>query len=184
MALRNTRAPHPASSQQVEQMLNARNIDYEFVQDIRVSDIRENEGNQVRQTDHRAPREQVERYAVAMKHGANFPAIVLNERREKIDGNTRVEAKRKNRDETIPAYICHGMSQLEERALSVELNQSNGLAMTKPELKQFIVGAVQEGAQPDVKSLARMTNVKEATIKRWIHDAEFTTRAKGHGIDE
>ena len=173
MALRNTRAPHPALSQQVEQMLNARNIDYEFVPNYRLADIVESEGNQVRQIDHRAPRDQVDRYAVAMKHGANLPAVVLNERGEKIDGNTRTAAAEKNGDDSIAAYICHGMSQLEERALSVELNQSNGLAMTKLELKQFIAGAVEGGVQPDVKTLARMTGMKETTIKRWIADTEF-----------
>ena len=70
-----------------------------------------------------------------MKHGAQFPAIVLNDRLERIDGNTRLEARIKNGDMTIPAYICHGLTQLQARSLSVELNQSNGLAMTEEEIR-------------------------------------------------
>ena len=183
MAPRNSRTTHPAVSQQIEQMLTARKIDFEFEPNVRIDEIRDAEGNQVRLTEHRAPKDQVNRYATAMKHGANFPAIVLNERLERIDGNTRLEAKVKNGDETIAAYICHGISQLEARSLSVELNQSNGLAMTNEEIRRFIAGAVQEGEQPDTKGLSRMTGVRETTIARWIAETQFSARAGRAGID-
>jgi len=39
--------------------------------------------------EHRATKDQVQKYATAMKHGANFPAIVVNDAHELIDGNTR-----------------------------------------------------------------------------------------------
>lgn len=183
MAPRNTRTAHPAISQQTEQMLQARNIDYEFQPNVRISDIRDVEGIQVRLSKHRAPKDQVTKYAVAMKHGATFPAIVLNDRLERIDGNTRLEAKIKNGDDTIPAYICHGITPLEARSLSVELNQSNGLAMTDEEIRGFIVGAVREGQHPEVKGLARMTGVRETKIARWIADTQFQARASQEGVD-
>lgn len=184
MAPRSTRTAHPALSQQVEQMLAARNIDFEFVPNVRISDIRDAEGNQVRLTEHRAPKAQVKKYATAMKHGATFPAVVLNDRMEKIDGNTRIEAREKNGDDSIPAYICHGISPLEARSLSVELNQSNGLAMTDDEIRGFVSGAVQEGQTPDVKTLARMTGVRETTISRWIAETRFRSRAEREGVNE
>src|SRR3954447_23476713 len=102
-----SRTVHPAVSQQIEQMLRARSIEFDFEPNVRIPEIRNAEGNQVRLTEHRAPKEQVAKYAVAMKHGAMFPAVVLNDRLERIDGNTRLEAAIKNGEQTVPAYICH-----------------------------------------------------------------------------
>jgi hypothetical protein len=165
-------------------MLSSRKIDFDFEPNVRIDEIREAEGYQVRRIDHRAPRDQVGKYATAMKHGASFPAIVLNDSLEKIDGNTRLAAMITNGEQTIAAYICHGLTTLEARSLSVELNQSNGLAMTEEEIREFIVDAVREGEHPDIKSLARMTGVKEAKITRWIAEFQFGARAKRMGIDD
>jgi hypothetical protein len=184
MAPKNTRTAHPALSQQVEQMLDARNIDYDFQANVRIAEIRDAEGNQVRLTEHRAPKEQVDKYSTVMKHGATFPAIVLNDRLEKIDGNTRLEAKIKNGEDTIPAYICHGITPLEARSLSVELNQSNGLPMTDDEIRSFVEGAVREGEHPEIKTLSRMTGVRETKIARWIAATQFKSRASREGIEE
>lgn len=184
MAPRNSRTTHPAVSQQIEQMLRARSIEFDFEPNVLISEIRDAEGNQVRLTEHRAPKDQVVKYAVAMKHGAMFPAIVLNDRLERIDGNTRLEAHIKNGDDTIPAYICHGLTPLEARSLSVELNQSNGLAMTEEEIRRFIDGAVLEGQHADIRSLSRMTGISDTKIARWIAETQFTARAEREGIDE
>jgi hypothetical protein len=165
-------------------MLKARSIDFDFEANVQVSEIREAEGNQVRQIEHRAPKEQVDKYVVAMKHGATFPAIVLNDRLERIDGNTRLEASIRNGRQTIAAYICHALTPLEARSLSVELNQSNGLAMTEEEIRKFIDGAVLEGQHADVRTLARMTGVRDTKIARWIAEAQYKDRAKREQIDE
>jgi hypothetical protein len=177
-------ATHPAASPQIAGMLKSRGISYDFEANLKISEIRQAEGNQVRLTEHRAPKDQVTKYAVAMNHGAVFPAIVVNDRLERIDGNTRVEAAMKNRVETIAAYICHGLTPLEARSLSVELNQSNGLAMTEEEIRRFIDGAVREGQHPEVRTLSRMTGVREAKIARWIAGTMFVARAEREGIDE
>jgi hypothetical protein len=182
---RNSRmAAHPAVSQQIEQMLRARSIEFDFEANVRIDEIREAEGNQVRLREHRATKDQVNKYAVAMKHGATFPAIVLNDRLERIDGNTRLEARIKNGDETIPAYICHGMTPLEARSLSVELNQSNGMAMTEEEIRRFVDGAVLEGQHAEVRTLARMTGISDTKIARWVAETQFTARAEREEIDE
>jgi hypothetical protein len=184
MAPRNSRTAHPAVSQQIEQMLKARSIDFDFEPNVQISEIRDAEGNQVRLTEHRAPKDQVDKYAVAMKHGATFPAVVLNDRLERIDGNTRLEACIKNGDETVPAYICHGLTPLEARSLSVELNQSNGLAMTEEEIRRFIDGAVLEGQHADLRTLARMTGVRDTKIARWVAETQYRARAEREGIAE
>lgn len=179
-----SRTAHPAVSQQIEHMLKTRSIDFDFEPNVQISEIRDAEGNQVRLTEHRAPKDQVAKYAVAMKHGATFPAIVLNDRLERIDGNTRLEARIKNGDEIIAAYICHGLTPLEARSLSVELNQSNGLAMTEEEIRRFVDGAVLEGQHADLRTLSRMTGVRETKIARWVAETQFTTRAARESVDE
>jgi len=171
-------------SPQIEQMLAARSIDFDFEANVVISEIRDVEGNQVRLLEHQAPKEQVAKYAVAMKHGATFPAIVLNDRLERIDGNTRLEARIKNGDETVPAYICHGLTPLDARSLSVELNQSNGLAMTEEEIRRFVDGAVLEGQHADLRTLSRMTGVRDSKIARWVAETQFKARAEREGIDE
>src|SRR4051812_34725425 len=183
MAPRNTRTTHPAVSQQVEQMLAAREIDYDFEPNVRISEIHPDvEGNQVRFREHRATKDQVQKYATAMKHGAEFPAIVLNDSHDLIDGNTRLAAALRNGHDTIAAYICHGTTPLENRSLSVELNQSNGQSMTDAEIRGFIEGAVREGQQPEIKTLSRMTGVRETKIARWIAETQFRARATREGI--
>lgn len=184
MASRNTRSSHPAVSQQIEQMLKARSIDFDFEPNVQISEIRLAEGNQVRLTAHRAPKDQVAKYAIAMKSGATFPAIVLNDRLERIDGNTRLEAFIKNGADVVPAYICHGLTPLEARSLSVELNQSNGLAMTEEEIRLFIDGAVAEGQDADLRTLSRMTGVRDTKIARWIAETQFISRAEAEEVEE
>jgi hypothetical protein len=171
-------------SHQVEAKLTDRKIDYDFEPNVRIEDIRDVEGNQVRRIEHRAPKDRVERYATAMRHGAQFPAILLNDRMERIDGNTRLEAAKKCGLDTIPAYICHGITTLEARSLSVELNQSNGLAMEEDEIRTFIMDAIQAGERPEIKPLARMTGVKDSKIARWIADTKFKSRVRNSGIEE
>jgi hypothetical protein len=183
-APRNTRAAHPATSQQIEAMLTARSINFDFEPNVRIEDIRMAEGFQVRYDKNRAPKDQVDKYAVAMKHGAVFPAIVLNEHLERIDGNTRLEARIKNGDQVVPAYICNGLTPLEARSLSVELNQSNGLAMTDEEIRSFVEGAVREGQTADLRTLARMTGVRDSKIARWIAESQFVARALDEGIEQ
>jgi hypothetical protein len=184
MATHKSRTAHPAVSQQIEQMLQARSIDFDFEANVQISEIRDVDGNQVRLREHRATKDQVAKYSIAMKHGAQFPAIVLNDRLERIDGNTRLEARIKNGDTTTPAYICHGLTQLEARSLSVELNQSNGQAMTPEEIRGFVESAVREGQHPEIKTLSRMTGVTETKLKSWVAETQFRMRAEREHIDE
>jgi ParB-like chromosome segregation protein Spo0J len=184
MPPRNTRTNHPSIAPQVEQMLAARSIDYDFEPNVRISEIRDAEGNQVRFREHRATKDQVQKYATAMKHGATFPAIVINDAHELIDGNTRRAAALKNGHDTIAAYICHGTTPLENRSLSVELNQSNGQSMTDAEIRAFIERAVLDGQHPEIKTLSRMTGVRETKIARWIAETQFRSRATKEGITD
>jgi ParB-like chromosome segregation protein Spo0J len=124
----------------------------------------------------------VDRYVEQMKAGAVFPAIVVNERYELIDGNTRWVAARRNKHKTIAAYVCSGLSALEARSLSVELNQAHGLSMTTEEVHAFVVNAVEDGQILDTKAYARMAGTKASTLARWVAAKEFQMRAEREAI--
>lgn len=103
---------HPSTSAQTESKLAARHIDFVFEPNLEISVIRDVEGNQVRLTEHRAPKVTVERYAEQMRAGAIFPAIVVNDRHEIVDGNSRWIAAKRNKKETIAAYVSMACQHL------------------------------------------------------------------------
>jgi ParB-like chromosome segregation protein Spo0J len=173
---------HSASSVQIEERLTTRHIDFRFEPNYLIDSILDAEGHQVRLIEHRAPAEMVFRYAQQMKAGAVFPAVVVNERGELIDGNTRRRAAVKAGRSTIPAYICHGLTPLQARALSVELNQANGLAMDETELHHYVRSAVLEGQTLDTRACARITGVPPSKLERWKAQAQFEERARQCGI--
>lgn len=168
---------------QTESKLTARQVPFTFEPNLAIEKIRDAEGNQVRLSEHRAPKAMVARYSAQMKAGAIFPAIVLNDHHELIDGNTRWAAAQANNKQTIAAYICSGLTALEARSLSVELNQSHGLSMTEEEIRAFLTNAVQEGQVLDPRAYSRMTGVKVSTIARWVAAKHFEIRAADQHID-
>lgn len=173
---------HPAVSAQTESKLAARYVRYVFEPNLDISQIRDVEGNQVRLSEHRAPKATVDRYAEQMKAGAVFPAIVVNDKYEIVDGNSRWMACRRNNRKVIAAYICSNLSALQARSLSVELNQSHGLSMTDEEIRAFVTSAVEEGQTLDTKAYSRMTGVKTSRLLRWVAAEHFAMRAARDGF--
>lgn len=178
-----TRAPlHPAACVQIENRLAARHLRFTFEPNLPIDQVHRVEGHQVRLSEHRAPKEIVDRYAEQMKAGAIFPAIVVNDHHELVDGNSRWMAARAIKRKTIAAYVCSDLSAIEARSLSVELNQIHGLPMTEAEIHAFAVSAVEEGRTIDAKAYARMTGVKPSKLTRWVNAKHFEMRASREGI--
>jgi len=173
---------HPSASAQTESKLAARHVRFAFEPNLDINQIRDVEGNQVRMSEHRAPKAMVDRYAEQMKAGAIFPAIVVNDRYEIVDGNSRWMAAQRNKRETIAAYVCSDLSALQARSLSVELNQSHGLSMTDEEIRAFVTSAVEEGQVLDARAYSRMTGVKASTLARWVAAKHFEMRAAREDI--
>lgn len=173
---------HPSASAQTESKLAARHVRFVFEPNLDIKHIRDVEGNQVRLSEHRAPKATVDRYAEQMKGGAVFPAIVVNESYEIVDGNSRWMAALRIKRETIAAYVCSDLAALQARSLSVELNQSHGLSMTEDEIRAFVTGAVEEGQVLDAKAYSRMTGVKASKLARWVTATHFEIRAVRDGI--
>jgi hypothetical protein len=173
---------HPLASAQTESKLAARHVRFAFEPNLDINQIRDVEGNQVRLSEHRAPKTMVDRYAEQMKAGAMFPAVVVNDRYEIVDGNSRWVAAQRNKRATIAAYVCSDLSALQARSLSVELNQSHGLSMTDEEIRAFVTSAVEEGQVLDARAYSRMTGVKASTLARWVAAKHFEMRAARDGI--
>lgn len=173
---------HPSASAQTERKLAARHVRYVFEPNLDIRQIRDVEGNQVRLSEHRAPKAMVDRYAEQMKAGAIFPAIVVNDRYEIVDGNSRWMASQRNKRETIAAYVCSDLSVLQARSLSVELNQCHGLSMTEEEIRAFLTGAVEDGQVLDPKAYSRMTGIKVSKLARWVAAKHFDMRAARDGM--
>lgn len=173
---------HPSASAQTESKLAARHVRFTFEPNLDINQIRDVEGNQVRLSEHRAPKAMVDRYAEQMKAGAIFPAIVVNERHEVVDGNSRWMAAQRIKKDSIAAYVCSELSALQARSLSVELNQSHGQSMTEDEIRAFVTSAVEEGQVLDAKAYARMTGFKASTLTRWVAAKHFEMRATREGV--
>lgn len=171
-----------SASVQTESKLNARHIRFTFEPNLDIDRIRDVEGNQVRLSAHRAPKATVERYTEQMRAGVIFPAIVVNNKYEIVDGNSRWIASQRAKKDTIAAYICQDLPALQARSLSVELNQTNGLAMTDEEIRAFITGAIEAGQVLDMRTYSRMTGVKAFTLTRWAAVKHFDMRAVQAGF--
>jgi hypothetical protein len=179
-----TRPTHPAAFAQIEGKLLARHIDFTFEPNLEIDRIRAIEGNQVRLIANRAPKAMVDRYSEQMKAGAVFPAIVVNDHHELVDGNTRWTAARRIGRSNISAYVCSELSALQARSLSVELNQANGLPMTEEDIRAFVAAAIEDGQVLDVRAYSRMTGIKTAKLSRWVAAKQFQMRALREGVGE
>jgi len=175
-------AHHSASSARTETILEERHIGYSFEPNLALDAIQTPEGHQVRLIEHRAPTDLVNTYAVQMQQGAVFPAIVVTNSFEMIDGNTRLAAAIKCRARSIPAYVCAAMTALEIRSLSIELNQIHGQRMTSGEVRSFVVSCVRSGVAIEPKTCARITGVRASVIARWLSIENCRARAAAHGL--
>ena len=172
--------PAPVRITQVETTLSARHVNFVFEPNLDIDQIRDVEGNQVRLSVHRAPKAMVARYAEQMKGGAIFPAIVVNDHYELVDGNTRWMAVRRNKRATIAAYVCSNLFGARGTVAVRRAQSVHGLSMTEEELHAFVIGAVEQGQVLDPKACSRMTGV-DAQPCRWVAAKHFALRAVRSG---
>jgi len=167
----------------VETLLLRAGIPYEFVPNFKVEDIVLNEGVQVRLGVHRAPKTTVIEYAAQMKAGVPFPGVVLTERYELVDGNTRKAACEQNGTVFFPAYILSGQSDSTYKLLALEINQQNGKRMEKAEIRSHVEEMSKAGSIIDPETLSRSTGASPREIRKWVRLTGFQTRAADAGID-
>jgi hypothetical protein len=98
-----------------------------------------------------APKDEVDRYAVAMAHSV-FPPIIVTKDEWLADGNTRVGARLQRKEKFHPAIVLdvdYASLPTEEQekvfALATTLNSANGKSLTKKERRAAIVVLIHLG---------------------------------------
>ncbi|MBV9174328.1 MAG: hypothetical protein JOZ81_30065 [Chloroflexi bacterium] len=167
-----------------EQELVDNNIQFERHPALRLDNVRITPEAQVRTGEHQAPPARVERYAVQMRDGSLFPAIVAARRPDEIDlydlvdGNTRLRAARHKHvlRDTFPAYVLLNVTWAQCREIGVFQNQRNGADLDKAEVLKWVHEALQRGMP--LTRISRISGFSYNKVKQLNGVHDFDQRAQ------
>lgn len=139
-----------------EEWLKSNGVEYTYESSVPLEKIMDDPKakSQIRLGSAKPNADTVERYAIADKQGADFPAPILNQRNDKrfgvVGGNHRIAAKRRNGRTHTDAYLCALNENDKEQALVVSRlrrtqNGTEGVAPSRDELLEQAVQLVNEG---------------------------------------
>lgn len=144
---------------------------------------------QIRDTKHYAPGPQVAAYAAAMRRGDKFPPIVITKDGHLVDGNTRVEAGRRNRWPNIQALILdtnyETATEKEQRRLKIlgaGFNTRNGKGIDRNEIAAAVKEVAGDGTW-DATRVAALLGVTDATVQGIFAEQKARDRARKLGIE-
>lgn len=164
---------------QLETLLDEWKVKYELVDAVDLADVKSVDYSQVRAEDHRAPKANVETYALQMSNGAEFPPIVLAANdKAVIDGNTRIAAARRNGMESFPAYLVHPADVKMTRAIGAALNMMGGERLDGSELESAARDFLDAGFM-DAEIARRLGRTAE-WARRFRKRTQYQERAQGH----
>ena len=155
------------------------NVKFELRDDVPLDSMQKRENVQVRRHSEIAPRPQVERYAIAMKAGQDFPPITLWGS-VILDGNTRIAAARLNGLTGLPAYIVQCRNERQAIILGAALNQMNGRNLTEQEAAEAAEEMMADGMADEY--IAREVQVSAAKVRRWRLERTAVDRATRVGL--
>ncbi len=142
---------------------------------------------QIRESDHYAPRDEVEKYSVQMGY-SQFPPIVMTSDGWILDGNTRAEASLKRGNKFFPAIIvdvawekASQKQQNELRILGATFNSQNGRALTKVEARKMAAAALDEGWKPE--QIGRVLGMKPAVVTQVKKEVAAAEKLERVGLD-
>lgn len=143
---------------------------------------------QVREEGHYNPRELVERYAVQMGETA-FPPIVVTNDGWIVDGNTRVEARKRIRKEKFSPALVLDVSWAtatpkQKRYLNIlagTLNANSGLALTAKEARELAADMIKEGFKAE--QIGRAIGMKAAGVTQVKKEIDAAEKLKRVGLD-
>ena len=154
-------------------------IPFELVDQFELGEIQTADYSQVRNSEHRAPKENVEQYALQMSNGAKFPPVVLTDNDKSIiDGNTRAAAARRNSWTAYPAYVVKVADGKRARALGAALNMINGQRLSQHELEASAKDFLDAGFADS--EIARRLGRTPEWARKFRKRSEFTERAGEH----
>ncbi|HEY2332965.1 MAG TPA: ParB N-terminal domain-containing protein [Acidimicrobiales bacterium] len=163
----------------LEALLDEWNVPYELVDGVELSEIQTKDYSQVRNSEHRAPKENVEQYALQMSNGAVFPPIVLAANDHAIiDGNTRAAAARRNGWTSFPAYLIKPADGKRARAIGATINMMGGARLSSIELEACASDFLDAGFV-DAEIARRLGRTPE-WARKFRKRSEFTARAGEH----
>lgn len=158
------------------------NIAFEL-KEILIDEVRLLDGAQVRDVANIAPSEGVEEYATQMRSGANFPPVVLMKPNILIDGNTRLEAARRNGRSLFPAYVVEVPTVDFAKAVAGGLNQLNGRRLTSAEAQRVALTMVEQLHWNDEQVAAYVGRTSQM-VRTWRRQAETEIKAKRLGLGD
>ena len=158
----------------IEALLKEWNLSFELVDQFPVSKVRFELAAQIRAEAHIAPKSMVDEYVTHMKHGAVFPPIVVSDKGVLVDGNTRLEAARRNGIKSFPAYKVKFGHLGQAKMLGAALNQMGGDRLTDDEIVLAAEAMMDERYPDDViarhlgRSVSHVYNVRKDRTYRQV----------------
>ena len=141
---------------------------------------------QVRESEHYAPREGVERYAVQMGQSV-FPPIVVTKDAWIIDGNTRVGASLRRKTSLFPAIVLdvewNGADTKTLAlliALAATLNSQNGEPLTARERRRVSAELIEMGWKTE--QIARAIGVGVSTVTQVKQELDAVEKIQKVGL--
>jgi hypothetical protein len=139
---------------------------------------------QIREEKHYVPGEQVTRYREAMRRDDKFPPIVVSKDDYLIDGNTRVEAARRNEFPTIQTLIldqayegANTSARRRMHLLGAALNLRNGKGIDKEEIRK-VVEFVGQDTGYDATRMAALLGATEHQVQSFLAEKRAKDRAE------
>src|SRR5262245_43104862 len=164
----------------VEQWLNEWRLPFELDQQFPIARVKVETAVQIREEAHRAPSSTVDQYFTHMKHGAIFPPVVVSSNGLLVDGNTRLEAARRNGLKTFPAYKVKfphlGMAKM----IGAALNQMGGDRLTDEEIVTAAEAMMAE--QYGDEAIARTLGRSVSHVRNVRRDRMFRQSAERTGV--
>jgi hypothetical protein len=141
-----------------------------------IADLKVTQETQVRFGANQAPKEVVDRYAIAMGAGAVFPCILVGTDGTLWQGHTRTKAALKIGRTTFPAYVAEIMSLEQGRYLAAYENLIHGEPLDRLERIQIASDMLARGISAD--QIARDVGMQASFVRRVSASLRFDDRAK------
>lgn len=135
---------------------------------------------QVRDDEHLAPKENVERYSNQIRFGGFPPIVIYEPTLDIVDGNTRLTAARKMGMEVFPTILITKTTK-EDRLviLGTLLNNRNGQALSRKESEKVVHEMLTAGASSTY--IQEIVGLAVNTIGKIARILAFEARAKKTG---
>jgi hypothetical protein len=167
---------------QIEAKLRDWQIDYEYVPDFALSEIRVADWAQVRTAQHVAEPATVKEFRTQMGNGAVYPPIVLMHPNVLIDGNNRYAAARGLRSKTFPAFVGHFNSVDLARTFAAAVNQMGGRRLSPEEAQAAALTMLERGMADE--AVAREIGRSVEMVRQVRRRREFELRSTELQLNE